>query len=319
MKIIALDGYTLNPGDISWTDLKTVGDLTVYDRTQPSEVISRAQGAEILLTNKTILTREMMLQLPQLKFISVLATGYNIVDVGAAKSQGILVSNAPGYGTASVVQLTFALMFEFFNQVSLHSSAVAAGEWVTSKDFSFSKSVLTELNGKTLGLIGFGSIGQQVCDVSMAFGMRTVAYSRTRSDQRSRNNFRWMDLFEVYKTADILSIHCPLTDETKGMINNRTLSMMKKSAFLINTARGQIIVEEDLAHALNTGVIAGAGLDVLSVEPPQKDNPLLSAKNCIITPHIGWATKEARGRLMSITINNVKSYIDGKPINVVNG
>ncbi|HTE25024.1 D-2-hydroxyacid dehydrogenase [Flavitalea sp.] len=318
MKIVALDGYTLNPGDLNWIDIEEFGELTVYERTPAELVVERCKEAVVILTNKTAINKEMIGQLPQLKFISVLATGYNIVDVSAAREKGVVVSNVPGYGTASVVQLTFALMLEHFNQVSLHNQAVKAGDWVNSKDFSFTKTPLHELQGKTIGIIGFGSIGRQVCDVATVFGMHTLAYSRTKTNQGNRINFDWAELDSLLSKSDVITIHCPLTDETKGMINKSTLALMKKTALIVNTARGPIINENDLAEALNQETIGGAALDVLSKEPPEKDNPLLKSKSCIITPHIGWATVEARGRLMNGTVANVKSFIEGKPVNVVN-
>ena len=318
MKIVVLDGHTINPGDLSWDEMKQLGDLTVYERTSTTEVVSRAQGSTAVFTNKTPVTREMIGLLPDLKFIGVLATGYNIVDIDAASQKGIIVCNVPGYGTASVVQLTFALILEHFNQVYIHAKSVRDGEWVSSKDFTYSKTPLTELSNKTIGIIGFGSIGQEVADVAAAFNMNTLAYSRTKTDQSHRKNFNWVELKELYQSSDVISIHCPLTEQTKGMINKDALRMMKKSAFLVNTARGPIIVEDDLAEALNNGTIGGAGLDVLSKEPPVNDNPLLTAKNAIITPHIAWATKEARSRLMEITVANLRSYQSGDPVNQVN-
>jgi glycerate dehydrogenase len=318
MKIVVLDGYTLNPGDLSWEEIEKFGELVVYERTAAAEVVERCKDAVVILTNKATVTRDMISQLPRLKFISVLATGYNIVDVAAAREKGIIVSNVPGYGTSSVVQLTFSLILEHYNHVSLHSQAVKAGDWVNSKDFSFTKAPLHELHGKTIGIIGFGTIGRQVSDIASAFGMNTLANSRTKSNQGNRSNFKWAGLDSLLSESDIVTIHCPLTDETKGMINKSTLSLMKKTAFLINTARGPIINENDLAEALNKGTIAGAGLDVLSKEPPGKDNALLTAKNCIITPHIAWATVEARARLMQGTIQNLGSFLQGKPVNVVN-
>ncbi|RYG04492.1 MAG: D-2-hydroxyacid dehydrogenase [Chitinophagaceae bacterium] len=318
MKIVVLDGYTLNPGDLNWDDLRKQGDLTIYERSSITEVVERVQGAEVIFTNKVPLSAEVISKLPALRYIGVFATGYNIVDIEAARSQGIIVCNVPGYSTASVVQLTFALILEHFNRVSLHAASVANGDWAGSKDFSYTLSPLTELAGKTIGIIGFGTIGQQVADVAEAFGMQVIASSRTITDQTKRKNFRWTNPESLYSEADIITIHCPLTDQTKGMINHAALVQMKTSAFLVNTARGPIIVEQDLADALNNGTIAGAGLDVLSVERPSPANPLLSAKNTIITPHIAWATREARERLMQISVNNLQSYLNGKPVNVVN-
>jgi glycerate dehydrogenase len=318
MKMVVLDGYTLNPGDQSWDALKSMGELVVYDRSAEAEVVARAKDATVLFTNKTPVTGKMMEQLPALQYIGVLATGYNIVDVNVAKSRGIVVANVPGYGSSSVVQLCFALLLELTHHVQLHSDSVRSGEWTNSADFSYWKTPLIELKGKTMGIIGFGNIGQQVADVAAAFGMNVIACSRTQSDQRHRPGFRWVDPGELFAEADFISIHCPLTDDTKGMINTTSISKMKRSAFIINTSRGPIIVEKDLADALNNEVIAGAALDVLSSEPPPANNPLLTAKNCLITPHIAWATREARVRLLETTVKNLRSYLDGKPSNVVN-
>jgi glycerate dehydrogenase len=309
MKIIVLDGNTLNPSDLNWLGLEQLGELTVYDRTSAEEVFLRAQGAEILITNKTPISGKVMEQLPELKFISVLATGYNIVDIEAAKRLGIRVSNVPGYSTASVVQLTFAFILEFTHHVQAHSDGVHAGKWASSKDFCYWDHPLVELEGKTLGIIGFGDIGKRVADIATAFGMNIIAHSRTQTDQNHRSNFHWVGLDELFNQSDIVSLHCPLTEETKGLINGINLKKMKPTCFLVNTSRGPLVVEKDLALALNEGWIAGAGIDVLSSEPPGVDNPLLSAKNCFITPHIAWASLEARTRLMGETISNVKAYL----------
>lgn len=318
MKLVVLDGYTLNPGDLSWDGIKRFGDLTVYERTPASEILERCKGAEIVFTNKTPLRQDVLAQLPDLKYIGVLATGYNVVDIDFARTMGIKVANVPGYGTASVVQLTFSLLFELCLHVQRHSDSVFKGDWVASADFCYWNYPLIEMEGKTLGIIGFGSIGQKVADVASAFGMKVVAYSRTQTDQSHRKNFQWLSLEELLKTSDVVSIHCPLFPETEGLINKNTLKLMKKSAFFINTSRGPIVNEQDLADALNSGLIAGAGLDVLSVEPPSANNPLLSAKNCLITPHIAWATKEARTRLMEIVEHNLSSFLNGNPVNIVN-
>jgi glycerate dehydrogenase len=318
MKIVVLDGYTLNPGDQSWDGLSALGEMVVHDRTPADKVVERAMGAAIIFTNKTPVTGEAISQLPGLKFIGVLATGYNIVDTEVAKAKGIIVSNVPGYGTASVVQMTFALLLELALHVQRHSDAVRDGKWASSPDFCFWDYPLTELAGKTMGIIGFGTIGQQVGDVATAFGMNIIGNSRSRHDQSQRKNFRWADVPELLRESDVVSIHCPLFPETKGLINKESLKLMKPTAFLINTSRGPIVVDEDLADALNHDVIAGAGIDVLSVEPPQKFNPLFTAKNCIITPHIAWATKEARARLMEISVSNLAAFINGHPVNVVN-
>ncbi len=318
MEIVVLDGYTLNPGDLSWAGLEALGDVTVYERTPADKVVERAQDADAVFTNKEPLTEDQLSQLPNLKFIGVLATGYNIVAVEAARQQGIVVSNVPGYGTASVVQLTFALLLELTLHVQRHSDAVMEGRWAGSADFSFWDYPLIELAGKTMGIIGFGSIGEKVADVATAFGMTIIGSKRHQTDQSHRPNFRWAELSELLEQADVVSIHCPLLPETKGLINKASLAKMKPSAFLLNTSRGPIVVEQDLADALNNGVIAGAGIDVLSAEPPAADNPLFTAKNCLITPHIAWATQEARKRLMAMTVENLTAFLKGHPINVVN-
>lgn len=318
MKIVVLDGYALNPGDLSWAELDESNELVVYEQTSADKIIERAEGAEAVFTNKTPLRMEVLKELPSLKFIGVLATGYNIVDTDFTSSKGIIVSNVPGYGTASVVQMTFALLLELCQHVQKHSDVVMEGKWTKSADWCFWDFPLVELAGKTIGIVGFGTIGEQVADVATAFGMNVVGNSRRRTDQSHRKNFRWEDIDVLLKESDVVSLHCPLSPETKGLINRALLSKMKSSAFLLNTSRGPIIVEQDLADALNENKIAGAGLDVLSSEPPSSDNPLLKAKNCIITPHIAWATKEARSRLMDITVKNFEAYKKGSPINVVN-
>lgn len=318
MKIVILDGFTLNPGDLSWDALKEMGELVIYDRTPADKVAERAAGAEVVFTNKTPINEDALNQLPTLKFIGVLATGYNIVNTELAKAKGIIVANVPGYGTTSVVQLTFALLLELCLHVQHHSDSVRDGKWSRSADFCFWDFPLIELSGKTMGIIGFGNIGQQVGDVATAFGMKIIGNSRTRTDQAHRANFKWADIPELLEQSDVVSIHCPLFPETKGLINKESLKLMKESAFLINTSRGPIIVDEDLADALNNEVIAGAGIDVLSTEPPPPGNPLFTAKNCIITPHIAWATKEARQRLMNITVSNLSAFLQGNPVNVVN-
>lgn len=318
MKIVVLDGYTLNPGDLSWDGLQQLGEVTVYDRTPGDKVLERSREAEVLLTNKTPLGRDTIKQLPALKFIGVLATGYNIIDIEAAKRQSVLVANVPAYGASSVAQLTFALLLELCHHVQRHSDSVMEGKWTRSPDFCFWDFPLMELAGKTMGIIGFGKIGQKAGDLATAFGMNILAAGRHHSDQSHRKNFRWAAVPELLSASDVVSLHCPLSPETKGLINKESLRLMKRSAVLLNTSRGALLVDEDLADALNNGVIAGAGLDVLSVEPPSGDNPLFGAKNCLITPHIAWATKEARTRLMDMTIGNLSAFIAGKPVNVVN-
>jgi glycerate dehydrogenase len=318
MKIVVLDGYTLNPGDLSWDKLFNLGEVVLHDRTPADKIKERSLNADVLITNKTPLTEETINDLPHLKYIGVLATGYNIVDTSAAKRRNIIVTNVPSYSTMSVAQLTFALLLELCHHVQKHSDSVMEGKWAESVDFCNWDFPLIELSGKTLGIIGFGNIGKKVADIATVFGMNIIAASRHETDQSERKNFRWAEINEVLAQADIVSIHCPLLPETKGLINADSLKRMKRSAFLLNTSRGPVVVEPDLADALNNGIIACAAIDVLSIEPPLKDNPLFKAKNCLITPHIAWATKEARGRLMDIAVNNLAAFINGKRVNVVN-
>jgi glycerate dehydrogenase len=318
MKIVLLDGYTLNPGDLAWDDLKKFGDLVIYERTPPDKVVERSKGAQIILTNKTPINENAFNELPDLNYVGVLATGFNIVDTQAAKRRGIIVSNAPGYGTQSVAQMTFGLLLELCLHVQFHSNSVMKGDWARSADWCYWNYPLVELAGKTIGIIGFGTIGQKVGDIATAFGMNILGAARTRSDQSHRKNFAWAEIPELLMQSDVVTIHCQLTPETKGLINKASLMTMKPSAFLLNTSRGPIIVDEDLADALHRNVIAGAALDVLSMEPPAAENLLFKAKNCIITPHIAWATKEARSRLMGIVVNNISAFIAGTPLNVVN-
>ncbi|MEJ6949640.1 D-2-hydroxyacid dehydrogenase [Natronospora cellulosivora (SeqCode)] len=318
MKIAILDGYTLNPGDLSWEGFKALGDVALYDRTPVEKILERAKGARVIIINKTPISRETIEVLPDLKYIGVLATGYNVVDIEAAKEKNIPVCNIPTYGTASVAQFVFALLLELCHHVQKHSDAVKNDEWSECADFCFWKNPLVELSGKTMGIIGFGRIGEQTANIAEAFGMKLIAFDSYQSNQSHRNNFKWAGLDELLSQADVVSLHCPLFPETKGIINKNKLNKMKKTAFLINTSRGSLVVEQDLADALNNGIIAGAGLDVLALEPASKDNPLLQANNCIITPHIAWATKEARSRLMDLAVENLKSFLEGNPVNVVN-
>lgn len=317
MNIVVLDGYALNPGDQTWDGFDRLGELTVYDRTASDEIVERASKADAILTNKTPLRSEVIATLPQLKYIGVLATGYNIIDTAAASEKNITVCNVPDYGSHSVAQLTFALLLELCHRVQRHSDSVHEGKWAASKDWCYWDYPLVELAGKTMGIIGFGSIGQKVGDIATAFGMNLMGVARTQSDQSHRKNFRWARVEEVLRECDVVSIHAPLTPETQGLINNEALNTMKPHAFLLNTSRGPIIVDHDLADALNKGVIAGAGIDVLSAEPPSSQNPLFKAKNCIITPHIAWATKEARRRLMDMAVENLRAFLTGNPVNVV--
>ncbi|MGE5458506.1 MAG: D-2-hydroxyacid dehydrogenase [Methanococcaceae archaeon] len=318
MKIVVLDGYGLNPGDLSWEGLRKFGSLKIYDRTSADKVLERSAQAGILLTNKTLLTRNMLKALPDLKYVGVLATGYNVIDTAAARELGITVTNIPAYSTNSVAQMTFALILELCLHVQKHSDSVMAGKWADSLDFTYRDYPLIELFSKTIGIIGFGNTGRKVADIATAFGMNIIASTRTQSDQSHRRNFRWAALPELFEQSDIVSIHCPLNPETAGLVNAGNLRRMKNTAFLINTSRGPVVVEKDLADALNEGIIAGAGLDVLAQEPPSHDNPLFKAKNCIIAPHIAWATLEARTRLMELAVTNVEAFLSGSPVNVVN-
>jgi glycerate dehydrogenase len=315
LKIVVLDGFTLNSGDLSWEPLAPFGTLAIHDRTPENEVVERCRDAAVVVTNKVPLTKATLQQLPQLKFISVLATGYNIVDIEAARAQGVPVSNVPAYGTASVAQHTFALLLELTNHVGLHAQSVAAGEWQHSPDFAYTKKPVMELAGKTLGIVGFGHIGQQTARIGAAFGMKILYNSRS---EKKTEWVTFADMEKLFAQSDAVSLHCPLTPENKGFVNKAMLSLMKQSAFLINTARGPLIQEQDLADALNNGTIAGAALDVLSVEPPRETNPLLKARNCIITPHIAWISLEARQRIMAITAQNIANFLKGDAINVVN-
>lgn len=316
MNIVVLDGYTLNPGDLSWSGLEELGNLKLYDRTEPNLVVERSKDAEIIITNKTEISEKIISCLPSLKYIGVLATGYNVVDTKAASEQGIVVTNVPAYSTDSVAQLTFSLLLELTLNVGIHNQSVENGEWVNSKDFSYSKSSLIELQGLTLGIIGFGRIGQTTAKIANAFGMNVLV--NNRSEIKDIPEFvKVLDKTELFKNSDVISLHSPLTDENTQFVNKEILALMKPTAYLINTGRGGLINETDLAEALNNSQIAGAGLDVLSTEPPQKDNPLLTAKNCIITPHIAWATIAARKRLMNVAVENVRAFINEKPQNVV--
>jgi glycerate dehydrogenase len=317
MKIVVLDGYCLNPGDLSWDALRAFGEVVVYDRTPPAEAEARAQGAEIVLTNKTPLPADVLARLTGLRYIGVLATGYNIVDVQAARAHGITVCNIPTYGTASVAQFVFALLLELCHRVGAHSDAVRAGEWSANPDWCFWKSPLVELAGKTMGIVGFGRIGRATGRIADALGMRVIANDAMQTNAPAWDGFRWVGVDELLRESDVVSLHVPLFAETKHMINAGTLTLMKRSAFLINTSRGPLVADQDLADALNAGTIAGAGLDVLSMEPPDTANPLLAARNCVVTPHIAWATREARSRLMDIAVANISDFLSGNPRNVI--
>ncbi len=316
LKIVVLDGYTLNPGDLTWDEISALGELEVYDRTAPEDVIARSSGADAVFTNKVILNKVIMSELPNLKFIGVLATGYNVVDTQAASEAGIIVSNIPAYSTQSVAQLAFAHILNFARQVDLHARQVREGAWTGHRDFCFWSTPQTELTGKVLGIIGFGRIGQAIAKIGDAMGMQVIFQSH-RKKEDIPEYARQVSLEELMRSSDFISINCPLTAENQGFINKNTLSLMKPDAFLVNTGRGPLINEQDLADALNSGKIAGVGLDVLSIEPAREENPLLTARNCYITPHIAWATKEARIRLMGIAASNLKSFMEGKPVNKV--
>ena len=316
MKIVVLDGYGLNPGDLSWESMQALGELEVFDRTSPAELHQRASDAEALITNKTIISAEDMKALPQLKYIGVLATGYNVVDIDAAKALGIVVTNIPTYSTRSVAQMVFAHLLNITQRVGHYADENIKGRWTNNADFCYWDTPLVELDGKKIGIIGYGNIGQAVAAIATALGMKVYVYS-SKPQFLLPQGVQRMSIDEIFQECDVVSLHCPLTDDTNGMVNSTRLNSMKSSAILINTGRGPLVNEQDLADALNNGVIAAAGLDVLSTEPPRKDNPLLTAKNCFITPHIAWATKEARIRLMDIAVNNLKSYIGGSIINNV--
>lgn len=314
MSIVALDTYPINPGDLSWQRVEALGNCTMYERTAPEEVYERVKEADAILTNKVALSAELFEKLPKLNYIGVMATGYNIVDVEAAHARGITVTNVPAYSTSSVAQLVFALLLELTHHAGAHSESVHAGRWATSKDFSYAVSPLIELSGGTFGIVGFGAIGKAVAQIARAFGMRVVASSRRKVEEEGVES---VDLEKLFRESDVISLHCPLTPETKHLVDEERLALMKPSAFLINTSRGPIVDEAALALALDQGKIAGAGIDVVSTEPPSKENPLLSAKNCVITPHIGWATFAARTRLIDVIADNLRSYQEGAPVNAV--
>ncbi|HBT90085.1 D-2-hydroxyacid dehydrogenase [Desulfobacter sp.] len=316
MKIVVLDGYTLNPGDLNWEKFSEIGELKVYDRTSPQNILERTTDANIVLTNKTVLTAENIAAMNKVEYIGVLATGVNVVDLEYTKKTGITVTNVPGYSGSSSAQMVFALILELTNRVGHHSQTVTDGKWSASKDFCYWDYPLVELEGITLGIVGYGGIGKAVARIGLAFGMNILIYNRSVPPDLP-DGITYSDLDNLIHSSDIISLHCPLTPQTKGMINKESLAQMKKTAYLINTSRGPLIVENDLADFLNEGRIAGAAMDVLDVEPPDKNCPLLTAKNCYITPHIAWATIASRERLMSIAVENIKSYLAGNPQNVV--
>lgn len=314
MKIVVLDGYCLNPGDLSWEKLKLLGEVTIYDRTPANLTIERAKNADALLTNKTILNAENMAQMPNLKYIGVLATGYNVVELNYTNKHKIVVTNIPAYSTSSVAQMVFAHILNITNSVNFHSQIVHNGEWTRSIDFCFWRKPQIELAGKTIGLVGLGNTGMATARIALAFGMKVIAVT---SKKELSNDIKSVSYNELWQQSDIISLHCPLCADTKQIINADSLNQMKPTAILINTGRGPLIDEQALANALNTGKIAAAAVDVLSTEPPKADNPLLTARNCFITPHIAWATAEARQRLMNIAVGNLQSFINGNAVNVV--
>ena len=319
MKIVVLDGYTENPGDLSWASIAEYGELTVYDRTpyQEEEIIRRIGDADVIFTNKCPISKSTLDACPNLKFISVLATGYNVVDTAYAAQKGIPVSNIPTYGTASVGQFAIALLLEICHHVQRHSDAVHEGKWESNPDWCFWDYPLIELAGKTLGIIGFGRIGRTTGRIAKAMGMKVLA-TGSRETEEGREIAEYTDFDTLISSSDVIALHCPAFPDTVGCINRETISRMKDGVIIINNSRGQLIVEQDLADALNSGKVAAAGLDVVSTEPIRSDNPLLSARNCIITPHISWAPKEARARIMECSESNLAAFIEGKPINVVN-
>jgi glycerate dehydrogenase len=314
MKIVVLDGYTLNPGDLSWRALDSLGTCIIYERTDSSLVMERSCQADVLLTNKVVLDAETIRSLPRLKYIGVLATGYNVVNIHAAREQGVVVTNVPSYSTDSVAQLTFALLLELVIGVGRHDEAVHRGKWARNPDFSFREISTIELAGLIMGIVGFGEIGSAVARIAEAFKMEVLVHTRSPGKD---DKIKFVDLDVIFTRSDVISLHCPLTPETEGLVNTERLQMMKRTSFLINTARGPILDEKALADALNKGRIAGAAIDVLSTEPPPADNPILGAKNCIITPHIAWATLAARKRLMAAVVNNLRAWMEGRPINRV--
>lgn len=318
MKIVVLDGYAANPGDLCWDELKTLGECDIYDRTAPQEVLARAKDAEVLLTNKTVLSREHIEALPALKYIGVLATGYNIVDVDAARQRGVVVTNIPAYSTDSVAQMVFAHLLNIAQQVQHHSEEVHRGRWTKSPDFCFWDTPLIELRDKKLGIVGLGNTGQQTARIALGFSMKVMAYTSKPATQLPAEILKADSLDQLFAECDIVSLHCPLNASTQSLVDARRLALMKPTAILINTARGPLVDEQALADALNEGRIYAAGLDVLSTEPPRADNPLLTARRCYITPHIAWASTAARERLMHIMLENLRAWMKGETINCVN-
>lgn len=317
MKIVILDGYTENPGDLSWEGFAALGELTVYERTAAADIVPRIGDAEIVYTNKTPITAETLAVCPNLRYIGLLATGYNVVDVAAAKARGVAVTNIPTYGTAAVAQFAIAMLLEICHHVAHHSDAVHAGRWTANPDWCFWDYPLIELDGKTMGIIGFGRIGQATGRIARALGMRVLAYDSRPSDA-GRAIAEYVPLDELLANSDVISLHCPLFPETEGVVNKANIARMKDGVILLNNSRGPLVVEQDLSDALNSGKVYAAGLDVVSTEPIRPDNPLLKAKNCFITPHISWAPRESRQRLMDIAVENLRAFLAGAPVNVVN-
>lgn len=319
MRITVLDGYTSNPGDLSWDAFEELGEITVHERTTPEEVVSRCLGCEVVFTNKVVMDAGIIDQLPDLKYIGVLATGTNVIDLEHAGKKGVCVTNIPGYGTDSVVQHILSFILHFSSKVSIHDEAVHQGDWVNSKDFCFTLGTLNELSGSTLGIIGLGTIGRKLAKVADAMGMKIIAAHQSSMDRLELPfEVEWLPVDEVFARSDFLSLNCPLTADTENLVNAERLQKMKSSAVLINTGRGPLVDEQALADGLNEGTIAGAGLDVLSTEPPATDNPLLTAKNCVITPHVAWASLQARKRLLVIAAENLSAYLRAEPKNRVN-
>lgn len=321
MRIVVLDGYCLNPGDLEWKGLSDIGECTVYDRTSLTdmdEVISRIGTAEVVFTNKTPMPKVVFEHCPNIRFVGVLATGYNIVDIQSAKEKGVVVTNIPTYGTASVGQFAIALLLEICHHIGYHDKVVHEGRWENNQDWCFWDYPLIELDGKTMGIIGYGRIGQATGKIAQALGMKVLAYDAYHNPELENENCRYVELEELLHQSDVISLHCPLFPDTQGIINKENISKMKDGVIILNNSRGPLIVEQDLAEALNNGKVAAAGLDVVSTEPIQGENPLLKAKNCIITPHISWAPKESRQRLMDIAVGNLQAYLQGSPVNIVN-
>ncbi len=318
MKIVVLDGYCENPGDLSWAGFEALGEFVCYDRTPADQIAARIGDADAVIVNKTPISRETMNACPYLRYIGVLATGYNVVDTDAASEKGIAVTNIPTYGTDSVAQFAFAMLLEICHHVAHHSQAVHEGRWENNADWCFWDYPLIELAGKTMGIIGFGRIGRAVGRLANAFGMHVLAYDTYRDPSLESDRLRYAELDELFAKSDVISLHCPLFPQTQGIINAANIAKMKDGVILLNNSRGPLVIEQDLADALNAGKIAYAGVDVVSTEPICGDNPLLKAKNCLITPHISWAPKESRARLMDIAVDNLRAYMEGKPVNVVN-